>query len=85
MENKDTVTFRLAAAKKKALDRVAAGLDRDRSYVLNEAVDYYLDLHRWQVEHIKQGLAEARAGNFASDEDVAEAFTRFRRRRDKTA
>ena len=50
---KETVTFRIDAEKKEALDAVAAGLERDRSYILNQAVDNYLDLHRWQVEHIK--------------------------------
>ena len=66
---KETVTFRIAAEKKEALDAVAAGLERDRSYILNQAVDNYLDLHRWQVEHIKNALRQARAGKgFASDQ-----------------
>ena len=76
---KETVTFRIAAEKKEALDAVAAGLERDRSYILNQAVDNYLDLHRWQVEHIKNALSQARAGKgFASNQEVKEAFTRFK-------
>ncbi len=82
--DKETVTFRLDEDKKKALDEVAAGMDRDRSYVLNEAVDYYLDLHRWQLEHIRHGLAEANAGRFASEKEVSAVFARLRRRRERS-
>ena len=39
---RDAITFRLDADKKKALDAIAAGLDRDRSYVLNEALEIHL-------------------------------------------
>ena len=44
------------------MDIIAAGIDRDRSYVLNEAIDNYLGVHRWQVAHIKEGLRQADAG-----------------------
>ena len=82
--DKETVTFRIEAQKKEALDAVAAGLDRDRSYILNQAVDNYLDLHRWQLEHIKNALRQAKTGKgFASDQEVKEAFTRFKDVRSK--
>lgn len=57
--SKETISFRIEAEKRVAVDELAAALDRDRSAILNEAVDAYLDLHHWQVEHIKQALAEA--------------------------
>jgi len=78
-KQKDTVTFRLDATKKAALDAIAAGMDRDRSYVLNQAIDAYLDVNRWQVEHIEQAVREADAGDFASEQEVAEAFARWRK------
>jgi len=45
----------LDAEKRAALDEIADGLDRDRSYILNEAIDLYLEVHRWQVTHILEG------------------------------
>lgn len=75
---RDSVTFRLDAAKRAELDAVAKAMDRDRSYVLSEAVDAYLDVHRWQVAHIHEGLRQADAGEFASDEEVAAAFDRWK-------
>ena len=39
----------------------------------------YLDVYRWQVEHIEQAVREADAGDFASEQEVAEAFARWRK------
>ena len=74
-----SVTFRLDAQKAEALDAIAAGIDRDRSYVLNEAVRSYIDTYRWQVEHIQEGLRQADAGKFASDAEAASAFSKWRK------
>jgi predicted transcriptional regulator len=80
MTTKENVSVRLEPAKREALDRLAESLDRDRSYLINEAVDAYLEAHAWQVEEIEAGLKDAEEGNFASDEEVARAFRRARAR-----
>ena len=41
-----TVSFRTDMKKVKALDALASEQDRDRSYLLNQAIDNYLDLQR---------------------------------------
>ena len=74
---RSTITFRLESDKKKALDHIAADLDRDRSFVLNEAINSYLEVHRWQVEHIEEGARQANAGHFAKATDVADAFKKW--------
>ncbi|MDH3594846.1 MAG: hypothetical protein OEM93_08365 [Rhodospirillales bacterium] len=76
---KETVTFRVDSEKKDALDTIATGLDRDRSYVLNQAIDAYIETHRWQFEHIREGVRQADAGEFANAEDVAAAFAKPRK------
>lgn len=76
--NRESVTFRLDTEKRAELDAVARAMDRDRSYVLNEAVEAYLDVHRWQAVHIREGLRQAAAGEFASDEEVEAAFDRWK-------
>ena len=75
--SKENVTFRLENEKRVILDAIAAGLDRDRTYVLNEAVDLYLEVYQWQVAEIKAGLAEADAGEFATDEEVQSVFAKL--------
>jgi len=73
------MTLRIDPSKKKALDAIATGLDRDRSYVLNQAIDSYLETHRWQVIHIKEGLRQAQKKRFAAEAQVKSAFARWRK------
>jgi predicted transcriptional regulator len=75
---KENVTFRLEQEKRDAIDGIAAGMDRDRSYVLNEAIDVYLEMHQWQLQEIHKGIAEADAGDFASEEEVMSVFTKLK-------
>jgi predicted transcriptional regulator len=76
---KETISFRIDREKKIALDDIADELDRDRSYVINEAVDAYLEVRQWQLEHIREGLRQAQAGEFATEEEVRQAYARWRR------
>lgn len=78
MAAKETITLRVTRDKKTALDVIAEGLERDRSYVLNQAIDAYLEAHRWQFAHIEEGLRQAGAGEFASEAEVKAAFDRWR-------
>ena len=73
------ISFRVEAGKVASLDAIADALDRDRSYILNEAISAYLEIYRWQMEHIKEGLKQADAGEFASEQEVAKAFKRSSR------
>ena len=77
--DRETISFRLDPKKRDALDAVARAHDRDRTYVLNEAIDAYLDVHQWQIEHFQEGIRQADAGEFASDAEVAAAFSRWRK------
>ena len=36
------------------------------------------DLQEWQVEKIQRGIRQADAGEFATDEEVATVFERYR-------
>ncbi|PHJ58838.1 CopG family transcriptional regulator [Nostoc linckia z18] len=75
--SKENITFRIDSDKKAALDAIAAGINRDRSYVLNEAVAAYVEMYQWQIDQIQSGIAEADAGDFASDEEVKAIFARL--------
>jgi predicted transcriptional regulator len=73
----ETITFRLDHTKRAALDAIAKELDRDRSYLLNEAIENYIEIYKWQIAEINLAIAEADAEDFASDEDVDTIFGRF--------
>ena len=78
--SKETISFRIEPAKRAAVDELAAALDRDRSAVINDAIEAYLELHQWQFEHIERGLAEAESGVEGVPHD--ELFDRLRARID---
>jgi len=60
----------------KALDMSARSLDRDRSYLLNAAVDQYLSLHAHHVEEIEKGLQEARSGKLIPSSHIKAGWTK---------
>ena len=45
-------------------------MDRDRSHLLNEAVDSYLDQQRRFVAVVKEGLRASKSGKTIDDEDL---------------
>jgi predicted transcriptional regulator len=78
--DKQTLSFRLDSAKAGALDALAEALDRDRSYLLNEAVTAYLDVQHWQIQQIKAGVRQADAGTLIDHAEVKMTMARKRRR-----
>ena len=78
--DKQTISFRLDADKVGALDSLAESLDRDRSYLLTEAVTAYLDVHQWHIEQIKAGIRQADAGQLLDHAQVRKNLARRRRR-----
>ncbi len=45
---------------------------RDRSWVVDDAIDSYLELRRWQKAEIEQGIADSDAGRSFTLEQVRE-------------
>ena len=74
-----TVSFRTDSKKVEALDALAAQQDRDRSSVLNEAVDYYLDLNQYHIGLIEQGIRQADAGELIDHSEVEKMVASLRR------
>jgi RHH-type transcriptional regulator, rel operon repressor / antitoxin RelB len=78
---KQTISFRLDSEKVSALDALADALDRDRTFLLNEAVAAYLDVQQWQIEHVKAAVRQADAGRLLEHEQVKKMAAKWRRRR----
>jgi predicted transcriptional regulator len=64
---KVNVTCRLNADDVAFLDTLGAQLDRDRSYLIKQAVTKFITEQRWQVEEVKKAMAEADAGHVLTD------------------
>jgi RHH-type rel operon transcriptional repressor/antitoxin RelB len=74
---KVNVTVRLDKDAVAFLDTLGQAQDRDRSYLIKQAVQNFIALHRWQIEEIKKAIAEADAGDFASAEEVERLFAKW--------
>ena len=72
-----TVTTRIDDISLKQLDMLADATDRSRSWLVADAVKRYVMEESWQVAAIKEGIREADAGDFASDDEVKAAFARW--------
>jgi predicted transcriptional regulator len=72
-----TITVRLDQETVAFLDRLAEVQDRDRSYLIEQAVANFVRLHRWQIEEIERGVKEADAGLFATAEEVEGMFSKW--------
>jgi RHH-type transcriptional regulator, rel operon repressor / antitoxin RelB len=60
------------------LDRLAHETGRSADQLAEEALQRYLDYESWKSEKIRNAIAQADAGEFATEEEMAEAFDRYR-------
>lgn len=65
-----TISFRIAPEKVDELDTIAKAMDRDRSYLLNEAVESYLSEQRRFAAMVEEGSEDVRSGRTFSHEEV---------------
>ena len=70
MSSPRTISFRIDAEKVAKLDSIAKAMDRDRSYLLNEAVESYLNEQQRFIAMVEEGLEDVRAGRTISHEEV---------------
>ena len=76
-----TVSFRAPEAKVDALDALAAAQDRPRSYLINEAITNYIELHAYQDELVRRGLEDVKRGRLIPHDEVMRRFERKHRTR----
>ena len=75
-----TISVRMDSEQVDALDALADVLDRDRSYLLKEAVRSYLDTQKWHLQQIRAGIRDAQAGKTRPHAAVRQLASRWRRR-----
>ena len=74
MKSSPTVTlaFRVRREKAAALENLAESTDRDKSWLLEQALDEYLINQAWQIEALEEGIADADAGRMVPHEKMRE-------------
>jgi predicted transcriptional regulator len=76
-----TVSFRAPSTKIDRIDSLAGTQQRDRTFILNEAIDNYLDLHDYHRSLIEQGLGDVGAGRLVSHDKVERQLSAQRKAR----
>ena len=66
----EAFTVRAEASIVHQLDQIAGSLDRSRNYLVNQAIQEYLDAHVWQIEKISQGVEAADRGELIGHDQV---------------
>ncbi|WP_232295741.1 CopG family ribbon-helix-helix protein [Pseudorhodobacter aquimaris] len=64
----EPITIR--TAKVAEIDALAGAMDRSRNYIVNQAIEQYLEANTWQMERIRDGIAATREGKVAPAGEV---------------
>jgi predicted transcriptional regulator len=70
MADTTSLSFRVPKEKADLLEQLAGAMDRPKSWLLQQALDAYLEVQAWHVAHIEQGRRELREGKGVPHEEV---------------
>ena len=70
-----SLAFRTREELNAELESLAATTQRSKSWHIEQALEIYLERQSWEIERIKEGLADAEAGRTVPHEEV-EAWVR---------
>jgi predicted transcriptional regulator len=71
-----TISFRADAETIDTLDSLAAAQDRSRSYLINQAITNYIELHAYQDALVRKGLEEMRKARVVSNREAVKRLKR---------
>jgi len=71
-----TVSFRAAAKQIDLLDSLADAQDRSRSYLINEAIANYIELHTHHDDLVRKGTVEMRKNRVLGHDDLINRLKR---------
>ncbi len=66
------ISLRVSEQKAREIEALAKATDRPKAWLLEQALDAYLETQSWQVPRIEQGLAELDRGEGVAHGEVAE-------------
>ncbi|MBL8151809.1 MAG: ribbon-helix-helix protein, CopG family [Blastocatellia bacterium] len=79
-ESTDVISVRVPSKTHKKLADIAEDIDRSQNWVINQAIESYLEVYEWQKEEVKKAIAEANAGGkFYSSDEIDKVVESFRR------
>jgi predicted transcriptional regulator len=74
-----SVSFRAPQQQIERLDSLAKRQRRDRTQLIGEALEQYLELQDIHLARIEEGIAADERGDYASEQEVEAEFARWRK------
>jgi predicted transcriptional regulator len=71
-----TISFRIDEKSAKVLDKLAETTDRAKAWHLEQALSNYLQMHRWQLDHIERSRKQIANGEGIPHEEVMATMRR---------
>jgi predicted transcriptional regulator len=76
------ISIRLASRTLKRLDRLARPMDRSRAWLLEQAIDRYIEQQDWLAREVERGVEQAdRGGLMPHNQVMSEIREKLRKRR----
>jgi predicted transcriptional regulator len=70
----EPITVRAAREVVTEIDALASAMERSRNYVVNQALQQYLETNAWQVARIQEGIEAAQKGQVQAADQVFAAI-----------
>ena len=77
-QEKESVSFRLKKQIKNDLATLSETTGRSQTFIVEEALQEYIDLNMWQINAINEGIKSAEEGKLLSTEEVLERLEKKR-------
>ena len=75
--NSSTISTRINVNTLEKLEKLSKSTKRSKSYLAAEAIQLYVDEQSWQIDAINEGIKQADAGDFASENEVKDTFKKW--------
>ena len=72
-----TVTARIPEDTAAKLNDLAKATNRSKSFIVANALEQFLEEQTWQVARINESIAQADAGEFATEAEIKEEFAKW--------
>jgi RHH-type rel operon transcriptional repressor/antitoxin RelB len=72
-----TINVRLPEALYNQIEELAKATARTKSFLTIDALTSYVERESWQIRDIHEGIKEADAGEFATDDQVKDVFAKY--------
>ena len=69
-----TASIRMDDEKLARIDNIAKAMNLSRAWVINKAIEQYLDYEEWFIQQVQEGLKEVEAGNLLDHAEVTKKW-----------